>query len=112
MNPIAFSEFEKVDMRVGQIVEVNEFPEARRPSYLMSIDFGAEQGVRRSAAALALSYSPEDLVGRQVVAVVNFRPRQIANHMSEVLVLAAVNPQGDLKLLSPDEGANLGARIR
>lgn len=112
MKRILYSDFEKVDMRVGRVLEVEPFPEARTPSYLLKIDFGEALGVRRSSAALAEDYRADELEARAVIAVVNFPPRQIANHMSEVLVLAAVNPGGGLKLLAPDEGAALGARIR
>lgn len=112
MKRISIEEFETVEMRVGLVLEVEQFPEARQPSYLLKIDLGEALGVRSSAAALAQVYSSDDLEGRRVVAVVNFPPRQIANHISEVLVLAAVNTDGGLKLLSPDEGAEPGARIR
>ena len=111
MKRISYSEFDQVDMRVGRILEVRSFPEARTPSYLLDIDFGESLGVRRSAAALADDYQAEELDGRAVIAVVNFPAKQIANHISEVLVLAAVNSGGGLKLLVPDEGAELGARI-
>lgn len=112
MAQIEWEDFERVDMRVGRVVGVEEFAQARNPSYLLEIDFGAEIGVKRSAAAIRNLYSKEEIQGRLVVAVANFPPRQIANHMSEVLVLAGVNPDGSMRLLQPDGEVELGARIR
>ena len=103
--------FAQVEMRVGKILKVEDFPEARRPSYKLWIDFGEEIGVKKSSAAIRLFYTKEELRGRQVIAVVNFPPKQIANFLSEVLVLAAVNSDGKTILLGPDEEAELGARI-
>jgi tRNA-binding protein len=110
MSPITWEDFEKVDMRVGKVVDVQDFPEARKPSYRLWIDFGP-LGVKKSSAAVKAWYSKEDLLGRQVVAVVNFPPKQIANFMSEVLVLGAVEGDGTVVLLRPDREAELGARI-
>lgn len=104
-------EFDRVEMRVGRVLKVEDFPEARRPSYKLWIDFGGEIGVKRSSAAIRPFYTKEELHGRQVIAVVNFPPKQIANFLSEVLVLAAVDPDGKTILLGPDEEAELGARI-
>ncbi len=112
MALIASEDFEKVEMRVGKVVQVEDFPEARTPSLLLSIDFGQELGVRRSSAAIRDLYSAEELLGRQIVAVMNFPPKQIAVHISEVLVLAAVNPDGSMRLLKPDGEVQLGARVR
>lgn len=109
---IRWADFEKIEMRVGRVMAAEPFEEARTPSFLLQIDFGDELGVLQSSAALREDYVAEDLEGRLVVAVTNFPPKQIANHMSEVLVLAAVNEDGSLHLLQPDEGAELGARVR
>ena len=103
-------DFEKIDMRVGRIIEVEAFPEARKPSLKLTIDFG-ELGIRRSSAGLKNYYSPEELVGRQVVCVVNFRPRRIAGFSSEVLVLGATQADGRIVLLQPDEQSELGSPI-
>ncbi len=97
-------------MRVGRVVDVQEFPESRRPSYKMWIDFGP-LGIKKSSAAVKEWYSIKDLLGRQVVAVVNFGAKQIANFLSEVLVLGAVESDGTVVLLSPDWESKLGSRV-
>lgn len=107
---IELEDFEKVDMRVGRIVAVEDFPEARRPAWKLTVDLGAELGLRRSSAQIT-NYSREELEGRLVVAVVNFPPRQIGPVRSEVLVLGAVGDEHPVLLLSPDEGAQPGDRI-
>ena len=107
---IAFGDFQKVDMRVGRIVEVEEFPEARNPAWKLRVDFGAELGVRRSSAQIT-NYAREELEGRLVVAVVNFPPRQIGPGRSEVLVLGAVADDHPVLLLEPDAGSRPGDRI-
>ena len=107
---IDFGDFEKVDMRVGRIVEVEDFPEARRPAWKLRIDFGPELGVKRSSAQIT-NYAREELEGRLVVAVVNFPPRQIGPVRSEVLVLGAVADTHPVLLLEPDEGSQPGDRI-
>jgi tRNA-binding protein len=112
MKPITWDDFDMVEMRVGRIVGVNEFPQARKPSYLLQVDFGVELGVKQSSAAIRDIYTPETLMGRLVVAVTNFPTKQIANHRSEILILAAVNLDGSLRLLQPDHEVELGARIR
>jgi tRNA-binding protein len=112
MPTISWQDFDRVGMHVGKVIEVVEFPEARKPSYLLRIDFGPELGVKRSVAAIRDRYQQEELTGRLVVAVTNFPPKQIANHISEVLVLAAVNPDDTLRLLQPDGEVELGARVR
>jgi len=104
-------EFARVEMRVGRVLRVEEFPEARRPSYRLWIDFGEGIGIKKSAAAIRPFYAKEELWGRQVVAVVNLPPKRIAHFLSEVLVLAAVNSDGKTILLRPDGEAELGARI-
>ena len=107
---ISLEDFLKVDIRVGKIVDAEDFPEARKPAYKLIIDFGS-LGRKRSSAQVTRRYSKEQLIGRQVVAVVNFPPKKIANFKSEVLVLGAVNKQGDVILLKPDEPTELGDRI-
>ncbi|MDP9377675.1 MAG: tRNA-binding protein [Actinomycetota bacterium] len=107
---IEFEDFLKVDMRVGRVLEVEDFLEARKPAWKLTIDFGPEIGIKRSSAQIT-NYSRDELVGRDVVAVVNFPPRQIGPVMSEVLCLGASNEQGDVILLAPDTDVALGARI-
>jgi len=112
---IEFEEFTRVEMRVGRIVEALPFPEARKPSYRLRIDFGPELGERASSAQLTVTYpDPASLIGRQVVAVVNFEPRRIAGFASQVLVLGAMGEgaqAGEVWLLEPNPDAPLGARI-
>ena len=91
MNNLTWSEFERVDMRVGTILEVNDFPEAKNPAYQLKIDFGQVIGVRKTSAQITTQYSKEDLLGRQIIAVINFPKKQIATFMSECLVLGAVS---------------------
>lgn len=109
-NNLSWADFEKVDIRVGTIKEANNFPEARNPSYQLLIDFGAELGVRKSSAQITNLYSREELIGKQVVAVVNFPKKQIANFMSECLVLGAVDGK-DVTLLEPNRSVENGLRI-
>lgn len=109
---IEFDHFAQVDMRVGRIVAAEPFPEARKPSYRLRIDFGPELGERVSSAQLTVTYpDPAALIGRQVVAVVNFPPRRIAGFASQVLVLGAMGQDGNVWLLEPDPEAPLGSRI-
>lgn len=110
MNNLSWTDFEKVEMRVGTILEANDFPEAHNPSYQLLIDFGSEIGQRKTSAQLTLLYSKEELVGKQVVAVVNFPKKQIANFMSECLVLGAVEGKS-VTLLQPDRSVENGLRI-
>ena len=107
---IEYLDFEKVDMRVGRIVSVEDFPEARRPAWKLRIDFGPQIGEKRSSAQIT-NYTREELEGRLVVAVVNFPPRQIGPVRSEVLVLGAVADDHPVLLLEPDEGSQPGDRI-
>ena len=107
---LTWEEFRKVDIRVGKVLAAEDFPEARNPSYRLTIDFGP-LGVKRSSAAVRPWYTKSDLVGRHVLAVVNFPPKQIANFLSEVLVLGAVQPDGEVVLLRPDAEKALGARV-
>jgi tRNA-binding protein len=104
-------DFAALDFRVGTIIDASPFPEARKPSIRMVIDFGPDLGHRRSSAQLTRHYTPVDLVGRQVVAVVNFPPRRIAGFLSEVLVLGALPGEGDVILLALDQPAPDGTRI-
>ena len=109
---IEFDDFLRVDMRVGRILRAEPFPEARKPSYRLRIDFGPELGERVSSAQLTVTYpDPSALVGRQVVAVVNFPPRRIAGFKSEVLVLGAMGDDGHVHLLTPEPACAEGLRI-
>ena len=108
--PIQWPDFEKVDMRIGVIVDAQEFPEARRPAYKLWIDFGP-LGVKRSSAQITHHYRVTELVGRLVVAVVNFPPKQIGPFVSEVLVLGAYDEGGQVVLLAPGHAVTPGARI-
>jgi tRNA-binding protein len=107
---IEFDDFMAVDMRVGRVLEVHEFPEARKPAWKLTIDFGPEIGVKRSSAQIR-NYESRELEGRLVVAVVNFAPRQIGPFMSEVLCLGASDTEGRIILLTPDADVPLGSRI-
>jgi tRNA-binding protein len=111
MTTITFDEFMKVDIRIGTVVEVSDFPEARKPAYKLKIDFGDEIGVKKSSAQITVHYSLEDLAGRKVAAVVNFPPRQIGPFMSEVLTLGFSDTNGDIVLVSIDKDAPNGSRL-
>jgi len=108
---LTWEEFEKTEMRVGTIIEVNDFPEARKPAYQLTIDFGAEIGVRKSSAQITKRYTRDVLVNRQIIAVVNFPKKQIGKFMSECLVLGAIEQEGDVILLAPDLRVENGLRI-
>jgi tRNA-binding protein len=110
VNQITWDDFEKVEIRVGRIVQADDFPKARKPAYQLKIDFG-ELGVKSSSAQITKHYQREELVGRHVLAVVNFPPRQIANFFSEVLTLGVVQGEGDIVLIGPDRDVPLGLRI-
>ena len=107
---IEYSDFEKVDVRVGVITDVEDFPRARNPSYKLTIDFGPEIGTKRSSAQVT-TYTHDELRGMRVVAVVNFEPRNIAGFMSEVLVLGVPDADGNVTLLSPTREVPLGGRM-
>jgi tRNA-binding protein len=111
LSTISYDDFTAVDVRVGRVTRAEPFPEARRPSLRLWIDFGGDVGIRKSSAGLAANYSPESLVGRQVVAVVNFAPRQIGKFMSEVLVLGVPDAAGEVVLLAPDRDVPDGGRM-
>jgi tRNA-binding protein len=108
---ISFDDFLKVDVRVGTIVDASDFPEARKPAIRLMIDFGAELGVLKSSAQLTKNYTPADLIGRQVAAVVNFPPRQIGPLMSQVLTLGFPDAAGEVVLISPDKPVPNGGRL-
>ena len=107
---LSWLDFEKVEMRIGTIIEVNDFPEARKPAYQLTIDFGSALGTRKSSAQITKRYRKEALIGKQIVAVVNFPKKQIGNFMSDCLVLGSVN-QDDIVLLSSDLKVENGLRI-
>lgn len=108
-NIITFEDFTKVDLRVGTIIEVNDFPKARKPAYQLTIDFG-DLGIKKSSAQITTLYTKEDLLNRQIVATVNFPKKQIANFMSECLVMGAVK-KDDVFLLSPETKVKNGSQV-
>lgn len=111
MSEITFDDFLKVDIRVGKIIEANAFPEARKPAYKLTIDFGGDIGIKSSSAQITFHYTLEELVGREVVAVVNFPPRQIGPFMSEVLTLGVPDQDGHVVLLAPTKDVPVGVRM-
>ncbi|MBD1203070.1 MAG: tRNA-binding protein [Rhodobacteraceae bacterium] len=108
---ITYDDFQKVDIRVGRIVRAEPYPEARKPAIKLWVDFGPEIGEKRSSAQLTRHYTPEGLLGRLVMGVVNFPPRQIGKVMSEVLVLGVPDAEGEVVLLAPDQDVPLGGRM-
>jgi tRNA-binding protein len=108
---INYSDFEKVDIRVGKIIDVNDFPEARKPAYKLTIDFGEEIGTKKSSAQIVQNYSKEDLLGTFVLAVVNFPPKQIGPFISECLTLGVNDEAGNVDLVRPDKDATIGSRL-
>ncbi|GEM62651.1 tRNA-binding protein [Sphingobacterium faecium NBRC 15299] len=111
MEEISWSDFEKIDLRVGTILAVEDFPKARKPAYQLTIDFGSILGIKQSSAQITVHYSKEELVGRQVVAVVNFPRKQIANFFSECLVTGFADEQGDIILTTVEKKVPNGARL-
>jgi len=111
MTQASFDDFMKIDIRLGTITAVDDFPEARKPAWKLTIDFGAEIGVRKSSAQITDHYGKDDLLGRQIMAVVNFPPRQIGPFMSEVLTLGVADESGYIVLLGVDKPAPNGARM-
>ena len=111
MAEISFDDFTKVDIRLGRIVDAAPYPEARKPAIKLWIDFGSELGVKKSSAQITQNYEPDQLVGKQILAVVNFPPRQIGRFMSEVLVLGVSGDDGAIVLVGPDRVVPLGSRL-
>ena len=110
-DTITYDDFTKVDIRVGKIIEVEDFPRARVPSYKIKVDFGSEIGVKQSSAQAKTDYTPEQLLNKQCLAVVNFEPKNIAGFLSEVLVLGVEHIEGGLSLITPTFEAKLGTRL-
>jgi tRNA-binding protein len=108
---ITFDDFMKVDIRIGQVVRAEAFPEARKPAYRLTIDFGEDIGVKRSSAQITRHYTPDQLAGRKVAAVVNFAPRQIGPFMSEVLTLGFPDADGEVVLVGVDRDTPVGGRL-
>ena len=111
MDNISFDDFLKVDIRVGRVTRAEPYPEARKPAIKMWIDFGADLGEKKSSAQVTAHYDPEALIGKQVMAVVNFPPRQIGRFMSEVLVLGLPDASGEIVLIGPDQDVPVGGRM-
>jgi tRNA-binding protein len=111
LKPLSYAEFERVDIRVGRIIDVQDFPEARKPAYRLRIDFGPVVGIKKSSAQATKYYSKESLMNRLVVAVVNFPPKQIGPFMSEVLTLGVPDGEGAVVLLQPEREIPLGGRM-
>jgi tRNA-binding protein len=108
---ISYGDFDKIDIRVGRIIEVDDFPEARKPAYKLKIDFGPDVGVKKSSAQATKHYAKADLQGRLVVAVINFPPKQIGRYMSEVLTLGVPDGDGGVVLLVPERDVPIGGRM-
>ena len=111
MAEISFEDFLKVDIRTGEVIRAEPFPEARKPAIKLWVDFGEELGVKKSSAQITVHYTPEELVGRTVMAVVNFPPRQIGPFMSEILVLGYEDTDGAIVLAAPDHAVPKGSRL-
>ena len=111
MDAITWADFEKIDIRVGTITEANDFPKAKKPAYQLTIDFGEELGIKKSSAQITKFYSLQNLVGQQVIAVVNFPPKNIAGFISECLVLGIYDENKDVVLLSPKAPVSNGLKI-
>lgn len=111
MHTITWEDFEKIDIRVGTILQAEAFPKAKKPAYRLLIDFGSAIGIKRSSAQITHHYTPEELIGKQVVAVVNFPPKQIATFISECLVLGVYDDEGGVVLLQPGKEVTKGQKI-
>jgi tRNA-binding protein len=111
METITFSDFLKIELRVGRIVSASVFKEARKPAYVLQVDFGGELGIKKSSAQITALYQPDELVGKLVVAVVNFPPKQVGPLMSECLVTGFHNERGEVSLCVPDQSVPLGAKL-
>lgn len=111
MSEITFDDFLKVDIRTGEVIKAEPFPEARKPAIKLWVDFGEELGVKKSSAQITVHYTPETLLGRTVMAVVNFPPRQIGKFMSEILVLGFEDADGAISLAAPDQSVPKGSRL-
>ena len=109
--PLSYAEFERVDIRVGRVADVADFPEARKPAYILRIDFGPAIGIRKSSAQATKHYAKADLLNRLVIAVVNFPPKQIGRYMSEVLTLGVPDGEGGVVLLTPERDVPIGGRM-
>ncbi len=107
---ISWDDFEKIDIRIGTIIEVNDFEKAKKPAYKLKIDFG-EQGIKNSSAQITVLYTKEDLIGKQIIAVINFPPKQIANFISECLVLGVYNEDNNVVLLQAEKKTENGKKI-
>lgn len=110
-NEITFEDFLKVDIRIGTVIEVNDFPKARKPAYQLKVDFGA-LGIKKTSAQITDLYSKEELLHKQVSAIINFKPRQIANFMSEFLIIGVYNIQGNVVLLQASKEVKNGEQVR
>ncbi|MXV38495.1 tRNA-binding protein [Flavobacteriaceae bacterium Ap0902] len=108
---INWKDFEKIQMRVGTIIEVNDFPEARKPSYKLKVDFGSNIGIKKTSAQITFHYDKNELIGKQIIAVVNFAPKQIANFMSECLVMGIYDEDNQVVLIKPDKEIANGSII-
>ena len=111
MDNNSYDDFTKIDIRVGLVVEAMDFPEARKPALKLKIDFGDELGIKKSSAQINYHYTPNDLLGKSILAVVNFSPRQIGKFMSEVLVLGLSDDNGNIVLITPDSAVPVGAKL-
>lgn len=111
MSEITYDDFAKVDIRVGRIIDVQPFPEARKPAYKLWVDYGPEVGVKKSSVQITVNYTPETLLGRQVLGVVNFPPRQIGPFRSEALVLGLPDENGAVVLIGPGQDVPLGGKM-
>jgi tRNA-binding protein len=108
---ISYDDFSKIEIRVGKVIEVQDFPEARKPAYKLTIDFGPEIGAKKSSAQITKNYTKEELLGKQVMGVVNFPPKQIGPFVSEVLTLGVEDEEGNVVLLMPTKQAKLGSKM-